>query len=146
MTEQEKQPRYFYVGQTVHCANYGKGEVISTTNTPLNEYPVLATFENATAAYTFDGRRNKSEKPTLSQTPIPEIQNVPLPEMPDLEPGDVVVCWDNNKESAIIALFRSFSPGDKHSYAVCFTPTDTGDRCQFYKNCEKYDPEKHYRK
>lgn len=145
MTEQEKQPRYFYEGQTVYSANFGKGVVVST-GVDWQSYPVTVRFlDGKLREFTYDGRAYKGHEITLSQNPIPEIINQPLPEIPDLKEGDVVVCWDDDKESAIIGIFKSFSPNEEYPYEAVFQPGKIVSRWSVYKNCEKYDPEKHYK-
>ncbi len=139
-----KQPRYFYVGQTVYSPYFGEGIVKSAENT-FTDLPILVDFIGEIGeSYTFDGRSNPNGKVTLSQTPIPEIQNEPLLEMPDLKEGDLVWCWDKNKQFAKMHTFKAYDPKGEYPYIV-WAYREKSATIGF-KNCEKYDPEKHYQK
>lgn len=142
MTEQEKQPRYFYVGQTVYQSTFGRGEVLSIGKD--FDYPVTVKFpDGSIRGYTYDGRTHKDHLITLSQTPIPEIQNVPLPEMPDLKEGDAVWYWDNKKEYGGIGIFVKYVYGDEYPFKISDYRNDSG--LIGFKYAEKYDREKHYK-
>lgn len=142
MTKQ-KRPQYFYVGQTVYSPYFGEGIVKSVKN-GFTDLPILVDFIGEIGeSYTFDGRSNPNGKVTLSQTPIPEIQNVPLPEMPDLKGGDVVLYWDNKKEHGGVGIFVKYVYGDEYPFKISDNPNDSG--FIGFKYAEKYDPEKHYK-
>lgn len=144
MTEQEKQPRYFYVGQTVYHYRFGKGVVVTLNNE--GKYPIKVLFEK-TGQYTFttDGRFDVTDPiVSLSQNPIPEIINQPLPEMPDLKEGDVVLYWLNDKkDDGGIGIFVKYVYGDENPFKISDYPNQPG--FIGFKYCEKYDPEKHYK-
>ncbi len=135
-----KKPRYFYVGQTVCHGEFGKGLVKSTTKSQPN--PILVEFEHNFTYFTFDGRRHKRLPVSLSQTPIPEIQNEPLPEMPDLKIGDLVLVKDAIDDSWQVSFFAGYSNNvySKFLASRVFPPTQANSVC--WALCEKYDPKK----
>lgn len=88
-----KQEEYFEVGQTVYCALFGKGIVISTNYSQL--YPIQVKFDKGglLKSYSFDGRFDVARNIILSQNYIPEIVNKPLCKF---KKGDVVLVRSNN--------------------------------------------------
>jgi hypothetical protein len=71
--------KYFKLNQTVYHYEYGKGVVIDVINNVEN-FPILVIFEDGKESFTEDGRNLIGDPIVLSQTPIPEIVNVPLEE------------------------------------------------------------------
>lgn len=74
-------PTFFKENQTVYCAVNGKGFVESISDDKKNLYPVYVQFDSGRGEnYTLEGRMVSNGKISLSQNPIPEIINTPLPE------------------------------------------------------------------
>ena len=83
--------KYFKLGQTVDCALYGKGVVVSVNDYNKPDWPIQVRFESSVGmlrSYTKEGRPYKcirgilytKVRVTLSTKEIPLIVNEPIPE------------------------------------------------------------------
>jgi hypothetical protein len=141
MQEQGKKPRYFYVGQTVYTLNWGKGSV-----SRIDEFHgacVDVDFENGCKrCFTFNGRLGIDSPIILSQTPLPEIKNTPLPNMMGLKDGDAVWVRDSKEQSWLLELFKEYSLGCEDGLYACYSDNCfDSDEIIHWVYCEKYDPE-----
>lgn len=84
--------KYFEVGQKVWCAIYGEGTVTEI----LDFGNVKVQFKNCEKIYLYDGRLGDYNI-TLSQNPIAEIVNTPLPEY-DLSFAEAMEAVVNGKK------------------------------------------------
>lgn len=70
--------KYFKLNQTVYHYEYGKGIVISISNS--EDFPIVVEFGDNTITFTNEGCEYVEQQIVLSQNPIPEIVNIPLEE------------------------------------------------------------------
>lgn len=129
-----KQKEYFEVGQTVYCALFGKGIVISTNYSQL--YPIQVKFNQGdlTRSFTFDGRLGATTNITLSQNHIPEIVNKPLCKF---KKGDVVLVRDSDDMFWKITAFLEKTDDGWYRGSVTSLESDS----MLYRQCIPYDNE-----